>query len=362
MKKGMLICTGSGKVKNIGDYIQSLVAEVFFDSIDVLVEREKLSEYKPSQKTLLLMNAWYMWQPENWPPSDGIIPHLTSIHLNFSAKKKMLEGAGYDYFKKYEPIGCRDLLTLDAFKEKGIDAYFSGCLTLALGEKYKTNNRTGKVYFIDPYYECISGNRKISLKNILTPFFYGVLNYKKIKPLYSVFKYHTKLSFLEPYLSRIEKFLHISAFYRIYSKRFDNEVLYNAIYKTHIISQKEFKSEDEKLEYARELLKKYSSAKLVVTSRIHAALPAIGMDTPTIFVTSDFLNNSKDLGRNGGRFEGLIEFFNILNYKNNNLYSDNSLPEKIKRDSVIVNNNKHISVKDKLIKSCYEFVEKNKIT
>lgn len=57
------------------------------------------------------------------------------------------------------------------------------------------------------------------------------------------------------------------------------------------------------MEYAKYLIRKYAKAKLVVTSRIHCALPCLGIETPVIFVTSD--NLEQGVGRSGsnGRLE-----------------------------------------------------------
>ena len=82
MKNGLLICSGTGKYKNIGDYIQSLAAELFFDHIDILVERERLNEYISEEKTKVILNGWFMWNPLNWPPSKNILPFFISYTLN----------------------------------------------------------------------------------------------------------------------------------------------------------------------------------------------------------------------------------------------------------------------------------------
>ncbi|MHB9292886.1 hypothetical protein Holit_01999 [Hollandina sp. SP2] len=47
----------------------------------------------------------------------------------------MLSPAGIKYLKKHEPIGCRDYGTVKLLGKYGINAYFSGCLTLTLGRK-----------------------------------------------------------------------------------------------------------------------------------------------------------------------------------------------------------------------------------
>ncbi|MDR2193935.1 MAG: polysaccharide pyruvyl transferase family protein [Treponema sp.] len=46
-------------------------------------------------------------------------------------------------------------------------------------------------------------------------------------------------------------------------------------------------SERERFEYAESLIKKYAAALLVVTSRLHCALPCLGLETPVIFIAED---------------------------------------------------------------------------
>ena len=57
------------------------------------------------------------------------------------------------------------------------------------------------------------------------------------------------------------------------------------------------------------LIKRYAKAEMVVTSRIHCALPCLGLDTPVLFVDD---KASPDYHR--CRFDGLIELFNVVEY------------------------------------------------
>mgnify|MGYP003191163623 CR=1 FL=1 len=45
MKTGLML-VGTEKSINIGDYIQAVAAEQFFDHIDTYIERERLDEYR----------------------------------------------------------------------------------------------------------------------------------------------------------------------------------------------------------------------------------------------------------------------------------------------------------------------------
>ena len=79
-----------------------------------------------------------------------------------------------------------------------------------------------------------------------------------------------------------------------------------------------------KIEIAN-LLNKYARAKLVITSRIHCALPCLAMGTPVIFI------NGFDSFVDSCRFDGIIELFNRIdvNPKTGEYKANFNLPEKI---------------------------------
>lgn len=62
----------------------------------------------------------------------------------------MLTNHGVTYLKENEPIGCRDRYTLNLLRQRGIESWFTGCLTLTLGEKYTSVEKKENVYFVDP--------------------------------------------------------------------------------------------------------------------------------------------------------------------------------------------------------------------
>ncbi|HED12557.1 MAG TPA: hypothetical protein ENI62_02710 [Gammaproteobacteria bacterium] len=68
-----------------------------------------------------------------------------------------------------------------------------------------------------------------------------------------------------------------------------------------------------KFQQARQLIDLYSQAKLVLTSRIHCALPCLALGTPVIFLHSD-LDRSTDSARLGGLLE-LMRVFDLHELK-----------------------------------------------
>ncbi|MBR1579621.1 MAG: hypothetical protein IJ668_03900 [Selenomonadaceae bacterium] len=69
--------------KNIGDYIQAVATRQYIDKVDEYLEQEELDKYHPKDehKTRLIMNGWFQWRAENWPPSEYVEPLLISMHI-----------------------------------------------------------------------------------------------------------------------------------------------------------------------------------------------------------------------------------------------------------------------------------------
>jgi hypothetical protein len=129
---------------NLGDEIQSLAAQRFLPRTDLLVPRENLCAAPESDGPVaLILNGWFLHAPERWPPHPRIDALPLSMHLSdwrpsrwrpWQAKpaRRMLRGIGLDWFRRHAPIGARDRATQRILRERGIDAEFSGCLTLTL--------------------------------------------------------------------------------------------------------------------------------------------------------------------------------------------------------------------------------------
>lgn len=124
--------------ENIGDEIQSIAARRFLPRIDYYIDRDQISRLKVSagEAVKIIMNGWYMHNPENWPPKAlGLEPLLVSMFVN-QKNPDVVEAfkskASVDFLKKHGPVGARDKATLKFFEENDIPAYFSGCVTLTL--------------------------------------------------------------------------------------------------------------------------------------------------------------------------------------------------------------------------------------
>lgn len=313
MKYGLLTYDENKRFFNVGDNIQSLAAKQFIPHVDEYLNREKLSEYQ-GEKIKLIMNGWFTHNINNWVPSHDIEPVFVSFHMNNTAAPFMLSEKGINYLKKHQPIGCRDQFTADTLNAKGIEAYFTGCLTLTL-DSYKVDDseRTDNIYIVDPLYsyprpEKIFYNAKITLKNILNG---------------KAFQLGKKNKHLKKFIAKDV----------LESAEFINQEPPSNTY-----------TEKEKFEMAETLLNKYAKAKLVITSRIHCALPCLALGTPVIFV------NGFDSFVDSCRFDGILELFNRIdiNSKTGDFTSNFPLDGKITSQTKIANLEKHHELANKL--------------
>lgn len=337
MKKALLAVSTERRI-NIGDSIQALAASQFLGEIDTYIEREKLSLYD-GPECCMIMNGWYMIHPENWPPQAAIKPLFVAFHINATAQEAMLREESIAYLKQHEPIGCRDENTMNILKEKGVDAYFSGCLTLTLGENYYTEENDGKVYFVDPY--------SMPESSICNAFRCMVSLIANLRTVISVYNKDFHL-----YMNPIQRLVTAAAFVREYGKLFGNAVLRDSEY----ISQRKLKKDhveknNEELHgLAKDIVRKYAKAKLVITSRIHSALPCLGMETPVIYV-----NHVRSNAMHNCRFGGIMELFNVMDWDNKTLTLD---PNGYTKDILSVppkNKDNWKMYRDLLVEKCQEF-------
>lgn len=334
LMKYKLLGVSTERELNIGDYIQALASSQFLPSIDGFIQREELKQYD-GDEAKVIMNGWYMHHPENWPPSGKIHPLFVAFHLNVLANESLLSPESITYLKMHEPIGCRDHQTARVLKSKGVDADFSGCMTLTLGYKYFAAEKEDKCYFVDPFFKTEWDTINI-VKNVL----YLFTHWNSISNIAS--KYPESKTGLR-------KKIIVTTFYREYSRFFTQETLLNAEY----INQQSnsikspYKSEFDYLIEAEDLVKKYAKAKLVITSRIHSALPCLGLQTPVIF-TEDA--NQSVASR--CRLDGLRELFTILSWNNGRLVPEFDFSNKISVNNYPKNNDSWNKFSANLINLC----------
>lgn len=323
MNFGVLVYSDTLDGTNIGDYIQSLAATQYLPRVNSFINRENLDEFV-GETTKLIMNGWFTHNPKHWIPSSSILPLFVAFHINASHKDGILTPQGIEYLKKHSPIGCRDYYTTRLLQENGIDAYFSGCLTLTLDKCYKVSDdeRTDEIFIVDP-----------------------VFNLPSFREIFSSIKqtlHAIKVGDLKQALQRN----------KLLGNIIDKRLLKEATYTHHMIPPNHL-SHLERFEMAKNLLERYAKAKLVITSRIHCALPCLALGTPVIFV-----NAFKDES-NKSRLEGLVDLFNRIDLDIStgefaaNFKMDNG---KITHRTILSNPVKYEKISDSLKEICNSFI------
>ncbi len=224
---------------NIGDCIQSLAIENLYRKIGIAVEtltlinRDDIRTYRGGGGTryVLPMQAWFADYAGVFPLpwSDEIEPVFIGFHLNtiHHTRERFIREKIHEKMKAFEPIGCRDRSTCDFLRSLGVNAYFSGCMTLTFDKREK-EPVNGKIFLVDP-------------------------TRKTLKKL--------------PHWIREQADTSITHFY------------YWNQYPVTLQGAQDFENE------ARHILQRYKNeARLVITSKIHAAMPCVAMGIPVIFI------------------------------------------------------------------------------
>tara|TARA_B100001057_G_scaffold134126_1_gene133574 strand:- start:341 stop:1273 length:933 start_codon:yes stop_codon:yes gene_type:complete len=302
MEIGVLGFKGS---RNIGDYIQTkAVIDILNKQNIKIVEREKLNNYNgPPIKTII--NGWFMENPKNWPPSKNINPLFISFHINPSIVKTFINHESIEYFKKNEPIGCRDYYTRDLLVKNGIKAYFSSCVTLGMErEKYLKSQTPSGVIVIGAF-------------DRLKP----DLDYKSpLKFLLSLMKYPLRIL---NYKIKLQKFNR-----HLFKQKLE-------IKRCSQITKNIINSHSEGIALAEDMLNKIAGSDIIITSRIHAALPALAMGLKVIFI-----DEGLDHANHKMRLSGLKNYFKTVDFKDffminledvKNIRNHNIYTQKIKQ-------------------------------
>lgn len=330
--------------KNIGDYVQAVATRQFVNPINEYIEQEEANNYYPEdkEKIRLIMNGWFQWRAENWPPSEYIDPLLISMHISPLKAESLLTREGIEFLKKHAPVGCRDLYTKKLLESKGIPAYFSACMTLTLGEKYTVPPAEHKgVFFVDPYFEIpdiiseIEGKKAIHFGNAVKGAAIMLAHIPSVLKLgkKDFFKVYSPTGFLDRNKSVLRPYYKAALFYSTYKKKFSRELLLNASYITHWmdVDMSGKVTNDDLLDIAEGLIMKYASAKMVVTSRIHAGLPCLGVGTPVVFIANNQVLSDNGTFNTPGRLGGLLDLFRLMTLENGHFRTEDEVFRGIDR-------------------------------
>lgn len=137
----------------IGDDIQLLAIENLYkymgiDYNDVIrIPFSELSEYKGEYVVLPLSFPFYGYS--NGTNITNFSKYIIPVFLGFSSTLQDYNDTDISYFKRFEPIGCRDLYTMEGLRKNNIFAYLNGCLTITFPKKRNGYDGKTKIICID---------------------------------------------------------------------------------------------------------------------------------------------------------------------------------------------------------------------
>jgi YrbI family 3-deoxy-D-manno-octulosonate 8-phosphate phosphatase len=240
MKYGLGYLKGTA---NLGDDIWAYAAAPHLPHMDYLIDYRNIDKFysKDGEDVAMLLSGFIMTVKtlENqFFPAFNIIPKFISSHFRAGSYKWLSEPLINEYLKSYSPIGARDYYTMNNLKDIGVDAYWSGCITLTLDAPNEHPE------FAEQRYIClVDVGREIE--------------------------------------DKVRKELNGTGI--------DIRIM------THKVNLNEYSvlSWDERTKRVREYLDIYANAHCVITSRLHVALPCLAMETPVLVLkppmtTDDF--------------------------------------------------------------------------
>lgn len=298
---------------NIGDDIQTYAAYKFLPRVDYCIDREHMSDFVPDKKEFVkvIANGWYNHDKSSFLFSPYIYPLMVSMHFS---KNDLITNPGYTFLdgyakeklKWFEPIGCRDENTAKELNKLGYKTFFSACLTMTIdpiGEKKEEDY----ICAVDLKPEVLE-----HLKSITDSEIREVSHWLIFDKDYS---YEEKRKIIEEYTF----------------KSFEDRAKY--------VEKNANLSFEERMKNVEDLLKVYQNAKLVITDRIHVALPCLALGTPVLLI---FYEHNSD------RIETFKQF--LVNCTEEDFF-------KFKKEDLEFTNKKDfVKYRNKLKKMAAEFV------
>ena len=249
---------------NLGDDIQAYATEKFLPHTDYVIDREHLDSFytETGEKVAAFLGGWYMHKPLNWPPSPFLKVLPISFHLSSVEGKKILTMMDYGskWLKKFPRVGCRDKGTLRELKNLKIKAYLSGAFALTL-EPFADIVPHENIVLVDLDKNVSDFIKRRTLKDVT------ILSHDNTRPL------------LPP---------SIVDFAKTHAKE---EPIPTSHYPA--VPDRSYRGSQYRGNWnfrralAEGLLRFYQGASLVVTSRLHAALPCLALGTPVLFIKDE---------------------------------------------------------------------------
>jgi len=129
---------------NVGDDVQT-IAQLGCLSLDqdlIAFNRDEVATCAGDRR-IFVMNGWL----GNFRRSPSL--RIDPAFISYMAGKDLARRGYADYYRRHQPIGCRDRTTGAKLKKIGVEAFLSGCLT----NPYRAEERGGYAVVVDVHLE-----------------------------------------------------------------------------------------------------------------------------------------------------------------------------------------------------------------
>ncbi|HBJ84907.1 MAG TPA: hypothetical protein DDZ88_13770 [Verrucomicrobiales bacterium] len=220
---------------NIGDDVQSLSLSQphLLGKPDLWIDRDQFSDYANAGEVDLVANGFFLCASRSGKLAFPPPPNISTRYVALCASNVPTTKETIAHFRASGPVGCRDLHSVKWCKNRGLEHYFASCPSCLLERDFDAPGKPVAPY--DP-------NGPIVLVDVnpkdLPPF--GVSN--------------------RPFLCL-----------------------------TNRVRPGDYRGAEARLTALRRRLRVLRSAALVITNRLHVAMPCVGLGVPVVMVEADSL-------------------------------------------------------------------------
>jgi len=202
------------------------------------------------QHTLVFVNAWYGDSTQVWPPPPHLDPIYVAVHTESTEKTFARFDPGMQYMSNQWPVGVRDKSTHEYFGSHNVSNFISNCMTTTIVPMCSTRQNRKTMFVVDTGDEFL----------------------KDMVPA-DIIEQTTKVT----------------------HKSMDQEVNSDPIARY--------------LEAFKMLHRYACEASLLITTRLHAALPSAASGTPIVWIKHE---DALPGGGKASRVSDYYQFFHIL--------------------------------------------------
>ena len=143
--------------ENLGDHIQIISGLRMLARLGVepthFVDRDDEIKSAPALEDAegcvgIILNGWFKTNRREWPPHPKLAPLILGFHIRPFQCPELLSDASMEFFRRHQPIGCRDIYTEELLRTKGVDAFTSHCLSLTLPRRMENPDMQSEIFVV----------------------------------------------------------------------------------------------------------------------------------------------------------------------------------------------------------------------